>query len=436
MKPVIYLIISLISTQLFAQKAEKLRVGEKIPFSRVVVLDEKKNKSNLDLPNGKNTTDRFVLVYFYSSETPVKDLVAINNSIERILNKYQNNACKGASEIEYATVCLEKDYRKWQNLLNETNYNKSKFSGKKNNYLAEEGLKDKAVTVFKITKTPSMFLVNPKGRLFVETDSIEVLEKTFQNICRVNSSYSTADVSGKLLIENKSKVPLTQHQVYLVKENVDTIKTTTTDNFGDFTFKQVDTTQKLSIRIEQNQKTKGGPRVYLAKQNGEVISEFKKNSSGNFEYKLLAVDVEKLSAIDDEDIDDITMKYKKFNSSSKKDLIVTENIYYESSKFNILTEGEIVLDKVLSILNSFPDIQLEVISHTDSQGDDNSNFTLSENRSNSVVNYLVSKGIPNSRLKAIGKGETEIRNRCFNGVTCSDREHEYNRRTEFKFIRK
>jgi outer membrane protein OmpA-like peptidoglycan-associated protein len=175
---------------------------------------------------------------------------------------------------------------------------------------------------------------------------------------------------------------------------------------------------------------------YLAKQNGEVISEFKKNSAGNFEYKLLAVDVEKLSAIDDEDIDDITMKYKKFNTSSKKDLIVTENIYYESAKYNILTEGEIVLDKVLSILISFTDVQLEVISHTDSQGDDNSNFTLSENRSNSVVNYLVSKGIPKSRLKAIGKGESEIRNRCFNGISCSDREHEYNRRTEFKFIRK
>jgi hypothetical protein len=40
------------------------------------------------------------------------------------------------------------------------------------------------------------------------------------------------------------------------------------------------------------------------------------------------------------------------------------------------------------------------------------------------------------RLKAEGKGETEIRNRCINGVDCSDKEHEYNRRTEFKFSKK
>lgn len=436
MKRFLLLFILSLTLNSVAQKADKLRVGEKIPFTKVIVLDEKKNKSNMDLPDGKSTTDRFVLVYFFSSQTTAKELVAMNSSIEKILNKYQNNACKGASEIEYATICLEKDYNKWQKLLEETNYNKSKFTGKKSNYLAVDGLKDKAVTVFKLSKTPSLFLVNPKGRLFLETDSVEVLEKTFQNICRVNSSYSTADISGKLLIENKAKVPLTQHNVYLVKENTDTIKTTKTDDFGDFTFKQIDTTQHLSIRIEQNLKIKGGPRVYLARQSGEIISEFKRNSVGNFEYNLLAIDVEKLSSLGEEEVDDITMKYKKFNASTKKDLVVTENIYYESARYAILTEGEIVLDKVLSILNSFPDVQLEVISHTDSHGDDNSNLVLSENRSNAVINYLSSKGILNSRLKAIGKGETEIRNRCSNGISCSDKEHEYNRRTEFKFIRK
>ncbi len=416
-----------------AQKSEKLRVGEKIPFSRIVLLNQDNKPTNIDLPNGKNTTDRFVLVYFFSPDKSVKELIAFNHDVERILNKYQNNSCKGASDIEYVTICLEKDFSKWQTLLTETNYNKSKFTGKKTNYLAEDGLKDKTVSAFKVSKTPSLFLVNPKGRLYLETDSFEVLEKTFQNICKVNAAYSTADISGKLLMGEKVKNPLTEHQVYLVKGNTDTIKKTSTDSYGDFVFKQVDTTQNLSIRIEQNAKTKGGPKVYLAKQNGEIVSEFKKNSLGNFEYKLLAIDVEKLSTLEEDD--DITMKYKKFNSTTKKDLTVTENIYYESAKYAILTESEIVLDKVLVILNANPKVILEVISHTDAQGDDASNLKLSENRSNAVIDYIVSKGISKSRLKALGKGEIEIRNRCANGVSCSDKEHEYNRRTEFKFIK-
>ncbi len=427
------MILFLLSIVTYAQKNEKLNMGDKIPFSRVTVLDQDKKTTTIDLPNGKTLNDRFVLVYFYSASSSIKELIAFNNNVEKILNKYENNACKGASDIEFVTICVEKDYGKWKTLLTETNYNKSKFTGKKTNYLAQGELKDKAVSAFKVTKMPTLFLVNPKGRLYVETDSIEVLEKTFQNICKVNASYSTADISGKLLIGDKNKSPLTEHHVYLIKENKDTIKTTATDNFGDFRFKQIDTTQKLSIRIEQNNKTKGGPRVFLAKQNGELVSEFKKNSAGNFEYKLLSIDVEKLSEIEEDD--DITMKYKKFNSTDKKDLTVTENVYYESSKYTILTENEIVLDKVLVILNAYPLVKLEVVSHTDALGDDASNLKLSQNRSGAVIDYLVSKGIGRQRLKAIGKGETEIRNRCVNGVECSDKEQEYNRRTEFRFIK-
>lgn len=416
-----------------AQKSDKLRIGEKIPFSRVAVFNQDKKATNIDLPNDKERVERFVLVYFYSAATPVKELISFNNDVERILNKYQNNGCKGAGEIEYVTVCVEKDYDKWIKVLSEANYNKSKFTGRKTNYQAKAGLKDKAVSAFKVTSMPALFLVNPTGRLYLETDSFELLEKTFQNICRVNASYSTADISGKLLVGDKKKAPLTAHQVYLVNENRDTIHKTATDNFGDFRFRQVDTTQNLSIRIEQNAKTKGGPKVYLAKQNGELVSEFKKNASGNFEYRLLKVDVERLTEL--EENDDITVKYKKFDATGKKDLVVTENIYYESAQYNILTEGEIVLDKVLAILNNYPLVKLEVISHTDSQGDNASNLKLSQNRSNAVIDYLVAKGIARDRLKAVGKGEAEIRNRCVDGVECSDKEHEYNRRTEFKFSR-
>lgn len=425
--------ILFLSVFVFGQKSDKLRVGEKIPFAKVEVLDKDKKLTSLDFPNGKTTTDRFVLVYFYSSSSSIKELVAFNNEVERILNRYQNNACKGASEIEYATICLESDANKWLDILNQTNFNKPRFTGKKTNYLAQGGMKDKAVTAFKVSKTPSLFLVNPKGRLYLETDSFEILEKTFSNICRVNASYSTADISGKILSGEKSKTPVTQLEVFLVKNSKDTINKTTTDNYGDFVFKQVDTTQDLSIRISNSEKTKNIPKIYLARQSGAIIAEFKKQSSG-FEYRLLETDVVKLSAIDDEE-GDITMKYKRFDKSKAKNISISENIYYDLGKYNILTESEIVLDKVIVILNANPDIKLEVISHTDSQGDDAGNLKLSQNRSNAVIEYLVSKGISKNRLTGIGKGESEIRNRCINGVSCSDKEHEYNRRTEFKFIK-
>ncbi|MBS1637991.1 MAG: OmpA family protein [Bacteroidetes bacterium] len=422
-------------SSVLAQKGEKLRVGEKIPFARVEVIDKDKKPTNLDFPNGKSTSDRFVLVYFFAANTPVKELITFNSEIERVLNKYQNNACKGASEIEYATICLEKNYDTWQSILNQTNINKNKFSGKKTNYMASGGMQDRAAQAFKVTKTPTLYLVNPKGRLYLETDSFQVLEKTFQNICRINASYSTADISGKILSGEKAKTPIANLEVYLVKSEKDTLKRTSTDGYGDFVFKQVDTTQDLSIRISQTEKVKAIPKIYLAKQSGAIVAEFKK-TQGGFEYKLLETDVVRLSQIEDEDDEeDITMKYRKMDKANMKDISITENIYYELGKFDIVPESEIVLDKVIVILNANPKVRLEVVSHTDSQGDDASNLKLSQNRSNAVIDYLVSKGIDKARLKAVGKGESEIRNRCANGISCSDKEHAYNRRTEFKFIK-
>lgn len=432
MKKCIYIfLLIIISNGMVAQK--KLRVGEKIPFSKVEVYNKENQITNIDLPNGKAAIDRFVLVLFFNTDQPIKQIVEINQRIESILNRFQNNACKGASEIEYITICAEKDLDKWQTYLSQGNLLNSKFTGKKTNYLAKEGKDDKTVKVFGTSKYPSFFVVNPKGRLWLETDSANVLERAFVNICKTNASYSTADIAGKLLIGDRIKKPLTDLKVFLVNHKHDTLKTTKTDNYGDFVFNKVDTTQSLSVRIEQNEKTKGGNKIFLSKQNGEVVSEITKTANGIFEYRLLKADVAVLSPVVEEN--DITLKYKNFDKSGEKKLSVSENIYYELGKFNITYEGEIVLDKVLTILAANPAINLEVISHTDARGDDESNLSLSQKRSIAVVDYLVSKGIDKNLLKAIGKGESAINNRCLNGIECSDKEHEFNRRTEFNFIK-
>lgn len=430
-KQVIILVFVVLSTLLSAQK--KLRIGEKIPFTNVEVYNSDNQKTKINLSAGKQGSDKFVLVLFYSTTQPIKQIVHLNYQIELILNKFQNNACKGASEIEYITICTETDAAKWKTYLADGNLMNTKFKGKKNNYLAKDGEKDKAVQAFGVTKLPSLFVVNPKGRLWLETDSAKVLDRAFINICRTNAAASTADIAGKILSGDIIKKPLSDLKIFLVNQLLDTIKITKTDNYGDFNFTKVDTTQNLAIRLEQNEKVKEGPRIFLAKQNGEIITEITKTAGGTFEYRLLKADVVVLSPLEEED--DITLKYKKFDKSGAKNISVAENIYYEKGKYTITYEGEIILDKVVAILQANPTVKLEIISHTDSQGDDASNLVLSQKRSFAVMTYLVQKGINKNLINAIGKGEGEIRNRCGNSVECSDTEHEFNRRTEFKFIK-
>ncbi|WP_346857247.1 OmpA family protein [uncultured Draconibacterium sp.] len=113
---------------------------------------------------------------------------------------------------------------------------------------------------------------------------------------------------------------------------------------------------------------------------------------------------------------------------------VMENIYYDFDKWDILPESEVELDKLVKVMNDNPDWKVELGSHTDCRGSDAYNKVLSQKRSDSAVAYIVSKGIAQERIIAKGYGETELVNKCDDGVACSEAEHRQNRRTEFKIL--
>ena len=123
---------------------------------------------------------------------------------------------------------------------------------------------------------------------------------------------------------------------------------------------------------------------------------------------------------------DIPLRPIKMN-----EIIEIENIYYQFNKANIKPSAEPALDNLVKVMRTTP-IIIELSSHTDSRGDDAYNMTLSQERAESAVEYIVSKGIDRNRITAKGYGESRLVNECSNGVTCSDEKHQANRRTEFR----
>lgn len=111
-----------------------------------------------------------------------------------------------------------------------------------------------------------------------------------------------------------------------------------------------------------------------------------------------------------------------------------KNIHYDLDKFFIREEAKAELNKLVQFMKDNPKINVELSSHTDSRASDDYNKTLSQNRANAAVDYLVSKGINKIRLKPIGYGETKLLNKCSNGVDCTEEQHQLNRRTEMKVI--
>lgn len=98
-------------------------------------------------------------------------------------------------------------------------------------------------------------------------------------------------------------------------------------------------------------------------------------------------------------------------------------------------EAKRIIDsRLMPVLQQNPGVKLEIASHTDARGSASSNQELSERRAKAVADYLVAKGVNSSLLVANGYGEGRLKNRCRDGVSCTEREHAANRRTEFRLI--
>ncbi|WP_378173171.1 OmpA family protein [Aquimarina sp. SS2-1] len=101
----------------------------------------------------------------------------------------------------------------------------------------------------------------------------------------------------------------------------------------------------------------------------------------------------------------------------------------------LTAEAKSIIDtRLMPVLANNPGAKMEIASHTDARGSKSSNKDLSERRAQAVVTYLLSKGVNSSRLVANGYGENRLKNRCADGVTCTERQHSANRRTEFRLI--
>jgi outer membrane protein OmpA-like peptidoglycan-associated protein len=106
-------------------------------------------------------------------------------------------------------------------------------------------------------------------------------------------------------------------------------------------------------------------------------------------------------------------------------------IYFDLDKSNIREEAALDLAKILDVLDQYPKMKIEIRSYTDSRAAAEYNLKLSERRAESTKQWLVKNGIDESRLKAKGFGESELVNKCEDGIDCIEEEHQANRRSEF-----
>ncbi|WP_452227585.1 OmpA family protein [Lacinutrix sp. MEBiC02404] len=107
-------------------------------------------------------------------------------------------------------------------------------------------------------------------------------------------------------------------------------------------------------------------------------------------------------------------------------------IYFDFDKSNIRPDAALELQKVIAVMKQYPNMKIDVRSHTDSRAPYSYNEALSKRRNKSTIAHIIKVGlIDANRLTGNGYGERRLTNRCSDGVPCTEEEHQLNRRSEF-----
>lgn len=118
----------------------------------------------------------------------------------------------------------------------------------------------------------------------------------------------------------------------------------------------------------------------------------------------------------------------------KGNSFILKNIYYDLDQYMLREDAQQVLKQLATILSENPTLRIELSSHTDSRASRKYNLKLSQQRAQAAVDFIVEQGISRDRLVPKGYGESMLLNRCKDGVSCSEAEHQLNRRTEIKVL--
>lgn len=202
-----------------------------------------------------------------------------------------------------------------------------------------------------------------------------------------------------------------------------------------------------------------GAKVTLLDEEGTALNSQIVGTDGAYKFEKLECEKEYLIRIEADNYETIEERFttpKKIqvlviNSLLNKDVKeITEGtdlaetlgipiIYFDFDKYDIRYDAEVELQKVLAVMKQYPDMVVDIKSHTDCRARASYNERLSENRAQSTRDYLISKGIAAERLTAKGYGESQLVNDCgcepTNESDCTEEQHQLNRRSEFIIVK-
>lgn len=227
------------------------------------------------------------------------------------------------------------------------------------------------------------------------------------NIYRIKKGWSmeyTCQRKLRIKVEDRlTEKPLANANIRVYDQHMKLLEETQTNTKGEVYAKVAECGGKYYISA--------GKKGYETKEQSIILQ----NSDGT-DVILLALK-ERMKAI------------KKGTDLAK--VLEIERIYFDLDKWDIRPDARVELRKIVEIMKKYPEMKIEIGSHTDSRASFEYNEKLSQNRADSTRKWIVDQGIAPERITAKGYGESRLVNECSDGVPCTEEKHQQNRRSEF-----
>lgn len=250
--------------------------------------------------------------------------------------------------------------------------------------------------------------------------------------------FQVKDPSPEFMIKIKARIVSVTDKVNPVSDQVvelrdfenKILQTKTTNQDGDFEFSDVNIKDIYSVELFEYKEKFKNEKLYISNTKNELVARIFKSTGGKFAYKTIPADLIYLSDMGNEDV---SLTVKNQLKLDDKNIVIRDFVYYEVNSADLNAQAKSILDKIVKIANENMESKIEIISHTDCRGDKNKNLSLSQKRSDAVLDYFVKRGIDKQRLTSLGMGESVPLNSCTDGISCGEEEYKMNRRTEFRF---
>lgn len=310
--------------------------------------------------------------------------------------------------------------------------------GKKVKIITKDKFTKEILPLTKLTLNADTFITDEKGEYITNIEDDEVYkigvtkEKyfVFSDSISTNSSKKESEFTKNLELVKDYKLSLLAG-IYDARTGagIEGVKITLKDLSAVNAFDLVKTEKNGEYRKLLTDKQIGDKLLYLI----TIEKQDYVTKTLTFEYEI-----KKEGEIQLNELLELTIGKVEVGVNIAK-MIDVKPIYFDLAKSVIRADAKFELNKIVGIMKEYPNIVIELGSHTDCRGSDARNLALSQRRAKSTTDYIVKQGISKQRVLFKGYGETKLLKKCDcnpKSVTaCTEKEHAKNRRTEFIIIK-